>query len=197
VYVWIKDGQAELRDASSLWGKTTSEVEDALKAELGDDKIEIAQCGPAGEKLSRLASVINMANRAAGRTGMGAVMGSKNLKAVVVRGSSKRLPTAEAKAINELAKAGAGGLEANGDVNGLKLHGSDGLIDRLPDMVDPLDRALRDLGLTEPVQRYLENLLRVRRGFGRRLGFWDHGFLGKFTHVRTYARPIAPAGGPE
>src|SRR5260221_10882545 len=61
---------AELRDAAHLWGHTPSEVDDILKAELHDDKIEIAQCGPAGELLSPLASVINMANRAAGRTGM-------------------------------------------------------------------------------------------------------------------------------
>src|SRR5690606_14100539 len=103
VYLWLHAGQAELRPAAHLWGKTTSQVDAALKAELGDDKIEIAQCGPAGEKLSRLAAVINMANRAAGRTGMGAVMGSKNLKAIVVRGQSKRLPISQAQALNALA----------------------------------------------------------------------------------------------
>lgn len=124
VYLWLRDGKAELRDASHLWGKTTSEVEDILKKELGDDKIEIAQCGPAGEKLSRLAAIINMANRANGRTGMGAVMGSKNLKAVVVRGKSKKLPAANAKMINELAKWGAASLDGNADVAGLKAHGT-------------------------------------------------------------------------
>ena len=101
MYLWLRDGKAELRDASHLWGKTTSEVDDLLKKELGDDKIEIAQCGPSGEKLARLAAIINMANRANGRTGMGAVMGSKNLKAVVVRGKSKKLPTANATEIAE------------------------------------------------------------------------------------------------
>jgi len=124
VYLWLNDGKAELRDASHLWGKTTSEVDDMLKKELGDDKIQVAQCGPAGEKLSRLAAIINMANRANGRTGMGAVMGSKNLKAVVARGSSKRLALADAKAVNELAKNGAASLDGNGDVAGLKAHGT-------------------------------------------------------------------------
>lgn len=124
VYVWLNEGQAELRDAQHLWGKTTSEVDELLKKELGDDKIEIAQCGPAGEKRSRLAAVINMANRAAGRTGLGAVMGSKNLKAIVVRGKSKRLPVADAKAINTLARAGAADLDNNGDVKGLQMHGT-------------------------------------------------------------------------
>ena len=124
VYLWLSEGKAELREASHLWGKTTSQVDEILKKELGDDKIEIAQCGPAGEKLSRLASVINMANRAAGRTGMGAVMGSKQLKAVVVRGKSKRLPVADAKAINTLARQGASVLDSNGDVKGLQDHGT-------------------------------------------------------------------------
>jgi aldehyde:ferredoxin oxidoreductase len=124
VYLWLHDGQTELRPAGHLWGKTTSQVEDALKTELGDDKIEIAQCGPAGEKLARLAAIINMGNRANGRTGLGAVMGSKNLKAVVVRGRSKKLGWADDKRLNELAKAGAAGVENNGDVLGLQKMGT-------------------------------------------------------------------------
>jgi aldehyde:ferredoxin oxidoreductase len=124
VYLYVNDGKVELRDASHLWGKTTAEVDEILKKELGDDKIEIAQAGPAGEKLSPLAAVINMANRAAGRTGMGAVMGSKNLKAIVVRGKSKRLPVADAKAINALARSGAAVLDDNPDVKGLQVHGT-------------------------------------------------------------------------
>jgi aldehyde:ferredoxin oxidoreductase len=124
VYLWLNEGKAELRDAAHLWGKTTSQVDDLLKKELADDKIEIAQIGPAGEKLARLAAVINMANRAAGRTGLGAVMGSKNLKAVAVRGKSKRLPVADAKAINALARSGAAVLDDNGDVKGLQVHGT-------------------------------------------------------------------------
>ncbi len=134
VYLWLtSDGVGaepsfELRDAAHLWGKTTSEVDAILKAELGDDKIEIAQCGPSGEKLSRLAAVINMANRAAGRTGIGAVMGSKNLKAVVVRGKSKRLPVADAKKLNALAKIGPAVLDTNPDMVSLKDHGTAGVV---------------------------------------------------------------------
>jgi aldehyde:ferredoxin oxidoreductase len=124
LYLWLHDGRAELRPAGHLWGKTTSQVDDLLKAELGDDKIEIAQCGPAGEKLVRLAAIINMGNRANGRTGLGAVMGSKNLKAVVVRGSSKKLDWADAKRLNEMAKAGAAEVDNNGDVLGLQKYGT-------------------------------------------------------------------------
>ena len=124
VYLWLHDGQAELRPAEHLWGKTTSQVDDLLKAELSDDKVEIAQCGPAGEKLVRLAAIINMANRANGRTGLGAVMGSKNLKAVVVRGTSKRLPWVDGRRINDLARAGAGEVEKNADMLGLQKMGT-------------------------------------------------------------------------
>ncbi len=86
-YLWIKDGEAEIRDAGDLWGKKTAEVQAAIRSEHGDDKIRVIQCGIAGENLVRFACVISDANRAAGRTGLGAVMGSKKLRAVAVRGT--------------------------------------------------------------------------------------------------------------
>src|SRR6266536_3150886 len=86
VYLWINDGAVEIRDAAHLWGKITGEVEDAIVAELGDPRIRIAQIGPAGENLVRFACIANDLNEVAGRTGMGAVMGSKRLKAIAVRG---------------------------------------------------------------------------------------------------------------
>jgi aldehyde:ferredoxin oxidoreductase len=106
VYLWIHDGQAELRDATHLWGRLTYEVDTILKKELGDKKIEIAQIGPAGEKLANFAAIMNMSNRAWGRTGVGAVMGSKKLKAIAVRGSRKVEP-ANKKAITALSRKGA------------------------------------------------------------------------------------------
>lgn len=128
VYLWLHDGSAELRPAGDLWGKKTADVDDLIRAELGDDKVEVAQCGPAGERLVRLAAIMNMANRANGRTGMGAVMGSKNLKAVAVRGKGKRLPLADGKAIQELARQGADSLPTNPDMKGLRDHGTDGVL---------------------------------------------------------------------
>src|SRR5437879_6554629 len=86
VYLWINDGAVEFRDATHLWGKITGEVEDAILAELGDPRIRVAQIGPAGENLVRFACIANELNEVAGRTGMGAVMGSKRLKAIAVRG---------------------------------------------------------------------------------------------------------------
>lgn len=87
VYLWIDDDDVEIRDASHLWGKDTWETEDMLIEELDDPKIKAAYIGPAGENLVRFACVMNEKTRAAGRTGMGAVMGSKKLKAIAVRGT--------------------------------------------------------------------------------------------------------------
>ena len=106
VYLWLHDGEAELRDASHLWGKITGEVEKMIREELGDPKIQVAQIGPAGEKLARFAAIMNMCNRANGRTGMGAVMGSKNLKAIAVRGHQK-VKTADPAAITRLGTVGS------------------------------------------------------------------------------------------
>nr|MBA3532344.1 aldehyde ferredoxin oxidoreductase [Ardenticatenales bacterium] len=89
VYLWLHEGKAELRDASHLWGTDSAECWDAIRAELDDLKIEVSCIGQAGEKLSRMAAIMNMANRAHGRTGMGAVMGSKKLKAIAVRGKMR------------------------------------------------------------------------------------------------------------
>ena len=128
VYLWLHDGKAELRDARHLWGgKTTTEVDAAIKAELHDDKVQVAQCGPAGEKLVPLACIMNMANRANGRTGLGAVMGSKNLKAVAVRGTGKATP-AHPERVQALAKWGAQELGNNAVAQLLKNYGTAGVI---------------------------------------------------------------------
>jgi len=87
VYLWIQDDVAELRDASNLWGKTTWDTEEAIKAGHHDPQIRVASIGRAGENGVLYACVVNDLHRAAGRSGVGAVMGSKNLKAVAVRGT--------------------------------------------------------------------------------------------------------------
>ncbi|MBC7190347.1 aldehyde ferredoxin oxidoreductase family protein [Candidatus Aerophobetes bacterium] len=89
VYLWVHDEKAEIRDASHLWGKTTGEAQEAIRKELGDDRIICALIGPAGENLVRYACVVNNLKHAWGRLGAGAVMGSKNLKAIAVRGHKK------------------------------------------------------------------------------------------------------------
>ncbi|MGE5187664.1 MAG: aldehyde ferredoxin oxidoreductase family protein [Betaproteobacteria bacterium] len=87
VYLWIDDDTIQILDASQVWGRSPPETEDAIKTELGDFYIRVASIGLAGEKQSKIACIINEKTRAAGRTGLGAVMGSKNLKAIAVRGT--------------------------------------------------------------------------------------------------------------
>jgi aldehyde:ferredoxin oxidoreductase len=87
VYLWIHNGEIEIRDASSLWGKTTTETQWAIRKELNDEEIKSLVIGPAGENLVRFANVMTGIKNSGGRSGMGAVMGSKNLKAVAVRGT--------------------------------------------------------------------------------------------------------------
>jgi len=87
VYLWIDNDDVELRDARHLWGKTIDETDRMLKEEIGDPRIQMAYIGPAGENLVRVASVLSGLYWACGRTGTGAVMGSKNLKAIAVRGT--------------------------------------------------------------------------------------------------------------
>ena len=122
VYIWINEGKFELRDAAHLWGSITGEVEMSIKKELDDDKIEVLQMGPAGENGVRFAGILSNSNRANGRTGMGAVMGSKNLKAVAVRGKN-RPSIADKSRLTKLAKWGATNL-ADSDIAGMAKYGT-------------------------------------------------------------------------
>jgi aldehyde:ferredoxin oxidoreductase len=89
VYLWINDDDVEIRSAAELWRKTTHETEDLIRAQRESKylakEFRIASIGPAGERLVRIASVMNDKNRAAARSGVGAIMGSKKLKAIAVR----------------------------------------------------------------------------------------------------------------
>jgi len=103
VYLFVDDGNAELRDATRYWGKTTWETEDLIKEDMGDSAIRVAAMGPASERLVRLGNITTDKNRQVGRSGMGAVMGSKNLKAVAVRGTGD----VEVANLDELTKLAA------------------------------------------------------------------------------------------
>jgi len=103
VYLWINDDKVEIRDASHLWGKTTADVQTQILNELGDKRIRVTQTGVAGEKLVRIAGIANDITRYYGRCGLGAVMGSKMLKAIAVRGQ-KGLPLADSERIQQVAR---------------------------------------------------------------------------------------------
>jgi aldehyde:ferredoxin oxidoreductase len=109
VYLHINNGVAVLKDASHIWGLDTFETEEALRAEHGKD-LQVACIGPAGEKLALIASVMNNKGRAAARSGLGAVMGSKKLKAVAVQGTLKPSTFAPAEELREMRKRHVGAL---------------------------------------------------------------------------------------
>ena len=103
VYIFIQDGQVEIKNAQHLWGMKTLECQNVIRKELGDRGIKVAYIGPAGENLVRYACVMNDLDAAAGRTGMGAVMGSKNLKAIACRGH-QRLSLANPEAVSAIGR---------------------------------------------------------------------------------------------
>jgi len=123
VYLSIIEGKPELRDAAHLRGKITGDVDAILKKELGDEKIEILQHGPAAENGVLFSSLLSMSNRNNGRTGLGLVMASKNLRAVVARGR-KRVKLADAGAVTALNRTGPKQVTANADMDGLAKYGT-------------------------------------------------------------------------
>ncbi len=130
VYLWIKDDNVEIRDASHLWGKWVPDTTDAVRAET-DEEAKVACIGPAGEKLVLFASIMNEMHRAAGRSGVGAVMGSKNLKAIAVVGT-KPIKVADPKGF-EAAVLKSRKLVFDHPVGGagLKAYGTDVLVNIL------------------------------------------------------------------
>ncbi len=127
VYLWIKDDQVEIRNASHLWGKRTADVEAVLRKELGDKRVRVAQCGLAGENKVRYACVMHDVNRAAGRTGLGAVMGSKSLKAVAVRGSGQ-VEVADGDKVREVARWLRDHFMESGYLRGIHNNGTAGIL---------------------------------------------------------------------
>jgi len=130
VYLWIKDDQIEIRDAAAIWGHNTLDTTDLVRAETDEDA-KVSCIGPAGEHQALLACIMNEMHRAAGRTGVGAVMGSKNLKAIAVSGSGavkvadpERFKAAVMKARKLIQAHPVGGA-------GLKAYGTDVLVNIL------------------------------------------------------------------
>lgn len=123
VYLSLINGEAKLHDATHLIGKMTGEVDEMLRSEVGDPKAQVMQHGPAAENGVLFSSIVNMANRHNGRTGMGLVMASKNLKAIVVRGK-QRVSLANSTGVAAINKTGPKLLPENPDVDGLAKYGT-------------------------------------------------------------------------
>jgi len=112
VYLYIKDDQVEIRDASHLWGLEIMDTEEKLRAEVGERLARVCEIGPGGEHLVYVSGIVNDLKDIAGRSGLGAVMGSKKLKAIVVR-ASRNLPLADAAKVKEVGRWVADTLQEN------------------------------------------------------------------------------------
>lgn len=128
VWLWIDDDRVELRDARHLWGRSVWEVEPAIRAELQDPSVKIASIGRAGEQRVRFACVVNDLHRAAGRSGVGAVMGAKNLKAIAARGSRGVQVSDPSAFMSAVAEAKAG-LAAHPSRERLARYGTHAMLD--------------------------------------------------------------------
>ncbi len=126
VYLLVKDGKAELKDASKAWGKDTHETDDILHKEIGDSDVKIACIGPSGEARSLLAGIVNEKGRIAARSGVGAVMGSKKLKAVAVKGGVKKITVADQDKLRAARQQFQAIMKASGFQKGLTAAGTGG-----------------------------------------------------------------------
>jgi aldehyde:ferredoxin oxidoreductase len=141
VYLWINDQKVELRDASSLWGLEVRKCQETIRSELEDKRVKVAQIGPGGEKQVLYGCVINDLHHVAGRCGMGAVMGSKNLKAVAVKGSTK-VPVRKPKKLRKLARWMAENVDSL--AYGLHTYGTGAEMDVLEEIGNLPVRNFRD-----------------------------------------------------
>jgi aldehyde:ferredoxin oxidoreductase len=128
VWVSIMEGAVQIHDASDLWGVETYETQQRIRDLLGEPKARIACIGSAGENLVKMAAVVNDHGRAAGRTGMGAVMGSKRLKAVALRGSAEP-PVADPEAYQQIVRDIYQELKDDLSVEALRMAGTAGYVD--------------------------------------------------------------------
>jgi aldehyde:ferredoxin oxidoreductase len=212
VYLWVKDGQAEIRDARHLWGREPAEAQATIRQELNDKLVRVLQIGAGGENKVRFAALTNDLRHFNGRTGMGAVMGSKNVKAVAVRGSGRYSDLAhDPQAIAELGRMLAKRVKEHPQSWDLQDKGTPGLVSGLNAAGIFPTRNFRQ-GAFEGVDKlkweaYEKELLTARRscyacaalqrevggrGQGERLWRAEHEAIGGFD--RTVHRRLAGRG---
>ena len=132
VWIWVKDGEAEIRDASALWGQDPPTVQAAIKEAVGEKNARVLQIGRAGENLVPYAMLMNELRHYNGRTGMGAVMGSKNVRAIAVKGSRKYADLAhDPAALGEIGRRLAKSIPDHPQGWDLRTKGTPGLTDGL------------------------------------------------------------------
>ena len=161
VYLYIHGGEAAIRDAHHLWGKNTKETQESIRAELGDSKVRVAMIGPGGENQVKYACIMHGPFDAAGRGGLGAVMGSKNLKALAVRGNEMP-PTINAAGITKVAKWLKENMQL---VKGLKEFGTGAKMSSFAEVGNLPIRNFRD-GTFPQVEKISANTLKAAIGIG-------------------------------
>ncbi len=150
VYLWLENGKAELRDAGHLWGKTVWQTEEIIKKAHQDPQVRVSSIGRAGENGVLYACIVNDLHRAAGRSGVGTVMGSKNLKAVAVRGTLGNSGVRDPKAFMAAAAAGKKVLADNAVTGqGLPTYGTQVLMNVINEMGALPTRNHRDVQFEE------------------------------------------------
>ncbi len=164
VWLWVNDGEAEVRDASNLWGLEVAETQDRMRQEVGDKGARTALIGPGGEKKARIACVINDLNHVAGRCGLGAVMGAKNLKGIAAKGHHPPKP-ANPEKVAELAKTLVSRIDT--EARGMHAYGTGAAMDTGVATGNLPTRNFRDGGFEGAVKidaRTLKDTYRVGMG---------------------------------
>ncbi|MFP3951659.1 MAG: aldehyde ferredoxin oxidoreductase family protein [Candidatus Bathyarchaeia archaeon] len=141
VWLWVENGDAELRDASDLWGLGVGDCQEKIREITGAPNARTALIGPAGERMARISCVINDLNHVAGRSGMGAIMGSKRIKGVAVKGSEPP-ELADPERVRELAKTLAGRVQT--EASGLHEYGTGAAMDAYAETGNLPTRNFRD-----------------------------------------------------
>ncbi len=144
VYLWIDGESVEVRNAKSLWGKDTWQTQDLLKAKLGSEKLKILAIGPAGENGCGFGCIMTERDHAAGRTGMGTVMGSKNLKAIVVKAQRPQEAFRPKNDLHEAIKRYLWQMKNSPEFKTMKAHGGAGYVDWADEMGILATRNYRD-----------------------------------------------------
>ena len=195
VYLWIKDNKVEIKDASKLWGKDVQDTEQYFYEQFGNERIEIACIGPAGENLVKFASVM-IGHNAAARGGVGAVMGSKLLKAVIVQGRQPvRISHPE-----DFCRVVLESIKALGEFpgrKGLSLYGTAGLV--------PLRNEMHLLPTKNFQEDYLKDAYQISGQYLSEKGFLTNRFgcsacgtsCHRFTSVEKGKYKGTQSGGPE
>lgn len=196
VYIYINDSTVEIRDARHLWGKDVRETTRIIRQELGNEEIEVACIGQAGENLVKMAAIMCSVYNAAARGGVGAVMGSKKLKAIAVKGSQS-LPLANPKMYWEVVNECVDALLAESGIEGLHAYGTSGSILPLNELKGFAVYNFR--GGSHPEMEKISGLVLEEKGYLKRKVGCNSCIIGchRFTTIEKGKYAGTYAGGPE